>query len=863
MSDEKRRVNQQNTGTVPKIKCRNNTRAYGEKSQERENLQTMPNNLSLGWGGWIPRRSESNITRNSERMNFIPIDMDYHHQNGNGTTTPSQSSSSNSRRNSTGTVPKCDNVTKYPSKKQIEDKLNQIREYLQITTSLMSTMKNGDDQDQEENDNLKTMYRDLKDSESKLLNLLELQKDENPENMENVSNRKNDLDQQTNKEMDMLKEQQLSLQYLQQKAESRLHQARQIQDKMYQDNSLKTHRRKNNSTELDVDLTMHEIDERNKRLNESNNINAQESRLNSELEELEKQIQVMHSANEDRNQLIDLLDKRDAELRNQHMELQNKLSELQTKKMQVDHLVSQLQSVPQDDDMGSQVKKIVGMKDQLSKLKDMLELVQSTESSMCDPENQAVISEVYAKAENLLNKDFDKVNISNQSQLENYGNCSSSSSLNDNRNRQFNKNTGQICNGAKPKVSEKLALQAELKAKKKELEEIMGKHKACSSNLNQDVGTDNKSEFSCSNSIFDNGSGIYTPTYNQLDICDRYSSDGTEELLPPAFGERNVAADRKPLLDYQQPREFRGNSQTKHSSGKNSRADSGDRSDFRRGQSISNLSQHSKQNMQKQLDMMTSLCDSMLSSNLNASNRSNINMQQQNVHQLRNNLTPSPIYTELRSFVSPNASSSNALNVINQQSENAWPSVNGPMGDMANYQNWLATNTLQTQAFMLNTLNQCCQMLWLQQRELAALRNLVTGLQQEPTPNQNHLNDIGETRSVNQLSGQPSCLQSNQCQRPGLNSNNQKTAQVSSACSLPNLNQYNASLPGYSNHNNLQMLDSCMNNFNTLNEMRGENIQPNSNNPIGSVPQLWNEQALNNQVPPGNRANNYWDNFRR
>lgn len=64
----------------------------------------------------------------------------------NGTTNSSLTSSSNSRRNSCGTVPKCDNITKYPNKKQIEDKLNQIRDYLNITTSLMSGMKNSDDQ---------------------------------------------------------------------------------------------------------------------------------------------------------------------------------------------------------------------------------------------------------------------------------------------------------------------------------------------------------------------------------------------------------------------------------------------------------------------------------------------------------------------------------------------------------------------------------------------------------------------------------------------------------------------------------------------------------------------------------------------
>lgn len=55
-------------------------------------------------------------------------------------------SSSASRRNSSNSALKCDNMTKYPDKKQIEDKLHQIREYLKITNSLMTNMKNTDEQ---------------------------------------------------------------------------------------------------------------------------------------------------------------------------------------------------------------------------------------------------------------------------------------------------------------------------------------------------------------------------------------------------------------------------------------------------------------------------------------------------------------------------------------------------------------------------------------------------------------------------------------------------------------------------------------------------------------------------------------------
>lgn len=55
-------------------------------------------------------------------------------------------SSSTSRRNSSNSALKCDNVAKYPDKKQIEDKLRQIREYLKITNSLMTNLKNTNDQ---------------------------------------------------------------------------------------------------------------------------------------------------------------------------------------------------------------------------------------------------------------------------------------------------------------------------------------------------------------------------------------------------------------------------------------------------------------------------------------------------------------------------------------------------------------------------------------------------------------------------------------------------------------------------------------------------------------------------------------------
>lgn len=68
--------------------------------------------------------------------------MNYATENGSSADT----SSSASRRNSSNSALKCDNISKYPDKKQIEDKLHQIREYLKITNSLMTNINNTDDQ---------------------------------------------------------------------------------------------------------------------------------------------------------------------------------------------------------------------------------------------------------------------------------------------------------------------------------------------------------------------------------------------------------------------------------------------------------------------------------------------------------------------------------------------------------------------------------------------------------------------------------------------------------------------------------------------------------------------------------------------
>lgn len=156
---------------------------------------------------------------------------------------------------------------------------------------------------------------------------------------------------------------------------------------------------------------------------------------------------------------------------------------------------------------------------------------------------------------------------------------------------------------------------------------------------------------------------------------------------------------------------------------RNVRSSSVATSGYVRERSVSNNEQDNRVQVQKQLQLIKSVCESMIEQQ-----SSGLNSQQ-----LRNNLTPSPLYSEPRQFASPNPHPLNALNVVNTNpcTDVPWFNANNTSvpNDFSNYQGWLATNTLQTQSFMLNTLNQCCQMLWLQQRELASLRNTVSMVQ--------------------------------------------------------------------------------------------------------------------------------------
>lgn len=109
--------------------------------------------------------------------------------------------------------------------------------------------------------------------------------------------------------------------------------------------------------EREFDAAINELEERTRRLKEPPRTSNLQDKLLGEVDSLHNQIVNLHKVNDDRTQLIQILDNRDTDLRAQHVELQQKLCELQNKKIQVDRLASQLHGMDEveEGDVGESI----------------------------------------------------------------------------------------------------------------------------------------------------------------------------------------------------------------------------------------------------------------------------------------------------------------------------------------------------------------------------------------------------------------------------------------------------------------------------------------------------------------------------
>lgn len=262
------------------------------------------------------------------------------------------------------------------------------------------------------------------------------------------------------KKLQDLHEHQSMLMQLQEKAENQMKDARRVQEKLAACVA-------QNSCPYAMSPVANEIAQQEQKYEKNKSLDSPDSR---EID-LPDNIEGNCMENDEREQMLRLLDRRDNELCREQMALQQKLHDLNSKKQQIDHLVTQLSnySVKDDegtDEMAKQIKQIVEMKEQLATLKgisfqslkgtsytvrllflDMLSMVKATEADIC--------SQNSVKAGNMIKEEIigRAESINNDRRWDSFSKQSNKSSISSSREQ----------------------LQAELQAKKQELEEFMYK----------------------------------------------------------------------------------------------------------------------------------------------------------------------------------------------------------------------------------------------------------------------------------------------------------------------------------------------------------------------------------------------------
>ncbi|XP_072391736.1 uncharacterized protein [Diabrotica undecimpunctata] len=856
MAEEERHPNKRSTGTVPKQ--RNN---YNRPFNEVERLRSFSNSSS----DCYPSRDSSNEVKNPRRSNKIKdlivestlenhnfaTQIGYSALNSIGSSNPS---SPTSQRNASSSTLKCDNITKCPNKKQIEDKLNQIHEYLKVTNSLMASMKKTDDQ----------IAGRIDDFPAE--NAFTSRKNEENVNLENVGYN-----------LGFLKDCQQMGYPLRRKSENKRCSPGHNQSNLLLEvcNDVHTPSNKDIRNYIEFDTSSKDRSEMKKPIHPHPHIMSNQDKGLPNVDSLHNHIISMHNSHDENERLLETLDGTDSELASEHAELHKKMIELQNRKFQIDRLVAQLQSFGDTyEDTDNQFKKICAMKEQLNKLKDMLEVVKMPDNILQNTNNpfddRKTSCYLCSSGEQFREKDVKKPKL--KSRIHNDSNMFRNANVTsrDSRPKQINTNSrergNQVNKANMSSIAQKIALQTELECKKRELEEIMGKHKGNASNLNQDIGIDTKSEIS---SITNGLNDPWTSIISQESDSERFSSDDSPDaannyselkhnfLSLPSLnyspsGLANSQPENSQRGNYVQQSEYQPPNGLPYVSDAHFRSNSvGATSRFKKTRR-SNSEELNSNQMQKQLQMIRSMCDTLLEQQVNQENPSNM-------QQLRNNLISSP-----QPFPpAPQPQRSNTGNIANPNPEvppQWFPSnmCNNVPNDITGYYNWLSNNTMQTQSFMLNTLNQCYQMLWMQQREMGLLKNNVTMLQERLK----HCN-IGPANNYS-----PVPVQTNSQVSPNRRihqSEVDRKINQDAGFAMPMPDQFDCSLPNMPLNclnNNSQLLESCLNNIN-VNRLNIHHNTSESSIPAHSVPNhMWSGQALNNQVVPGNRANNYWDNFR-
>ncbi|XP_012521845.1 uncharacterized protein LOC105828171 [Monomorium pharaonis] len=623
-----------------------------------------------------------------------------------------------------GTKPS--NVNKMPDRSQVESRLNQIRDYIRVTATMIDSLnQSSDPRAQAQSEKLSRMVDDLHDSETKLSKLLE-QYSNHGISEENVENGREDIDECGDASREMLlrrnmeeyqnklaqlQEQQASLADMQMCVRERLNKARQAQQMLLQQEN----QNMPNSTTW-----------------EDNRVSLPSP---SNVEQLESETAA----------------------------LRGKLVQLQTKKKQMDHLVAELQAI-EASDRGScssdgsrntvkdKTAELEAMKAQLAHIKALMEdgtKLHDFIDSSSDPEQDIDAHE--ENGTNGINEDMTNVSF------ESRGNDTNHTKL-----RSFESN-----------ISDIRALTSELK----EQSVLLQSTRAELQRLKQPVST--------------------------------HSSSNSRP--PPALIPLSANEEKKQSCNTSTETQSK---QTKRSQLENFiRKEPTQSSNMNRD--VQPLDQSSQKSSGSQASHISTPGNIWPSATGGAGDS---NEQSVDGISTSENLLD----------IGPPAAIENG-GVFG----NLWtcpvppPSINqGQTATIEYYRQLLLGSQAHQLQMMSTTMQQCCQLLWGQQRELQSIRAAISDLQvRSQTQVPQRVNNVENSEEHSNLS------------RSVHNLGDTLDTTLPPSSSLPNL----VSLPNSSaalSHTSVTPVVSSSNS------------------------QQQQQQQLNNQVPPGNRANNYWDNFR-
>lgn len=180
-----------------------------------------------------------------------------------------------------------------------------------------------------------------------------------------------------------------------------------------------------------------------------------------------------------------------------------------------------------------------------------------------------------------------------------------------------------------------------------------------------------------------------------------------------------------------------------------------------------------------------------------------------------------------------------------------WIIAGAVVGSAEYYRQLLLGSQAQQLQLMSTTVQQCCQLLWSQQREMQSMRAAITQLQVIFASTVNIFFQINITNNCILL-----LLFQAQLRTSHSRTSNNNVEEQHSNLGRPAQPHFDVTpLPPSSSLPNLVSLPTS------------SPAPPSANchHPQSQQQPLQQQQPpqLNNQVPPGNRANNYWDNFRR